>query len=894
MSSASLTQSRIVVRGKNWTEQAWQWVKRNPDAWPAAAIIAATLIAYHFTLASMFDFLRLDTPLAYLPLLPLFCVGIAVVTWRRYANAPRPIQDRQIDFLVGIPMVVVALLFITLAPVIASTYYWTDRADVLSLALFAAGATIIGYGITWFWRMKASFLFLVLMWPALYLHVLPSLMQKFADGTNAALAQIVHVLPLGVTLGGQPGLLVVNQAHAAPLQISVGSACSGANSVLGFALIGGAIMTTLGGGKGRKLLWWTAGMVLAFIFNIFRLVSILALASWGHPSLALGGYHAVIGLILFAIVVMVMLFALPWFGLRTKDPVTTDVAVTRRAAKKVKVDATSPLGTSSLLEQHLTAKALEGSTPSVASDASTVDDSANAASTPAAHPITSSSPAMPARVFSAIFRPARSAAKFTAVSFGLAAASAVLFAIANITRLGVASAIASGHTPSIDAGSGNDAFVGATGFFMYLFLAVGGISLLVWLWRTVTNNEVLGAEGTKFSPLFSVGSWFIPLANLVLVPRALMEAWRAAEPSADVSTGESRAKLRAPRTILAFWITFVVAYFSSFAISGAATGTGKALAGSMTQSAILSIVAAVFRIVAAILAVRLVLSLTDRQERRTSLRRVEMVKSAAETAPVAAPSAGAVPAASFLTRLAARPERPWTLQRKLATGAVLVLTAIVALADQGLQPYAAFNDGSGSPTVKPFGNATAPKGWSVYQIAEYPWATQYFGDNSTWYRYTVTPPGTQAVAYADVILTDDKGSLDTYNLQNCFLFHNYDIRTSEKIDLGNGVYGLLLNYTDPATNTKWGTVSWAWPVEYKNDTYYERVTPTSSPLQGAPSNAPSFQPQGGLQDVFLDLLNGVSGGHNDPSAAPQYRNVDSALEGTSTALVSHAVTGKAV
>src|SRR5207247_5447343 len=114
-------------------------------AWPAAAIVAATLVAYHFTLTSLYDFLRLDTPLAYLPLLPLFCIGIAIITARRYEKATRPIQDRQIDFLVGIPLVVLALLLMTLAPVIASSYYWSDRADVVSLGLFAAGATIIGY-----------------------------------------------------------------------------------------------------------------------------------------------------------------------------------------------------------------------------------------------------------------------------------------------------------------------------------------------------------------------------------------------------------------------------------------------------------------------------------------------------------------------------------------------------------------------------------------------------------------------------------------------------------------------------------------------------------------------------------------------------------------------------
>ncbi|HWW10647.1 MAG TPA: exosortase/archaeosortase family protein, partial [Candidatus Acidoferrales bacterium] len=517
------------------------------------------------------------------------------ITANRYAHAPKPIMDRQIDFLVGIPLVIVALLLITLAPVIASTYYWTDRADVVSMAMFAAGATIIAYGITWFWRLKAAFLFLLLMWPALYLHLMAGVMQSFSNWTNAMMAQVVHHLPLGASLGSNAGDVIINQASGSPLTISIGTACSGADTVLGFALVGGAVLTVLGGGKGRKLLWWVAGMVMAFALNIIRLTSIIALAHAGHPSFALGGYHAVIGLVLFAIAVLVMLWALPWFGLHLKEPIA---------------------------------------------------------------PVAKSSVAPPAPI-----------------------------------------------APAPDHVSG-----------------------------PVAGMTIFGATH-------------------------------------------------------------------------------------------------------------------------------------------------------------ARSARAWTRGRKIATGAVLLLTAFVALADHGLQPYAAFDDGSGAPTVKPFvATAAAPAGWQVFQIAEYSWAKQYFGDNSTWNRYSVVPPHSHGIAYADVVLTSDKSTLDTYNLLNCFLFHNYDIRTSERVDLGGGVYGLLLNYSDPATNTKWGTVSWAWPVTYKGDTYYERIALTSSPIQGsAAASAPSFQPQGGIQDIFLDLLNGVSGGHNDPAAAPLFRTVDNALQSEAQVLVHRAV-----
>jgi hypothetical protein len=233
--------------------------------------------------------------------------------------------------------------------------------------------------------------------------------------------------------------------------------------------------------------------------------------------------------------------------------------------------------------------------------------------------------------------------------------------------------------------------------------------------------------------------------------------------------------------------------------------------------------------------------------------------------------------------------RNWRRRRTLAISAVIVLTAVVALVDQGLQPYAAFDDGSGSPTVNAFTAAeSAPAGWAVHPMAQYPWVTQYFGANSTWIRYSIAAAHSGDV-YADVVLTDDKSSLDTYNLLNCFLFHDYDIRTSSRIDLGGGVFGLLLNYADPVTSTRWSTVSLAWPVTHNGNPYYERIALTSSPLQAPASPAPGFQPAGGVQDIFLGLLNGVSGGRNDPAAAAFYSNVDTSLRAEAQVLVQRAV-----
>ena len=232
----------------------------------------------------------------------------------------------------------------------------------------------------------------------------------------------------------------------------------------------------------------------------------------------------------------------------------------------------------------------------------------------------------------------------------------------------------------------------------------------------------------------------------------------------------------------------------------------------------------------------------------------------------------------------------------------MALLAIgVGLANHGLAPFAAFQDGTGSPTVRPFSTASAPAGWTVAFQAEYPWATQYFGPNATYTRYIVEArlPGGSAsngvatfaapanLVYADVVRTDDKGSLDAYNLQNCFLFHNYNIATSQRIDVGNGVTALLLNYDDPATKARWATVSWAWPVDNKGATYYERVALTSSLLVSGPDA--DVSPSGGVNGFFVNVLNLLNGSHDDPKLATLYKNADGALKSAAASLISFAV-----
>ncbi|HEX4578475.1 MAG TPA: archaeosortase/exosortase family protein [Candidatus Dormibacteraeota bacterium] len=576
---ASLRSSRLGVTG-GFVDALAAPVRRYRALWPAAVIVVVTLIAYPLTWGSMFDYLHLQTPLSYLPLLPLFSLSIALFTASRYRDSPPVVRDRQTDWLIAIPMLVAAVALVVVVPPMASTYYWSSRADVLSMAFFVAALVTLIYGVTWLWRIKASLLFLVLTWAALYLALIPGLMQSFTDATNSALATVVHALPLGVSLTSSPGVLLVHQANGASLAVSVGTACSGADAVLGFLLIGGVILTATGRGRGRKLLWMAVGLSMTFLVNVVRLTSVVALAAAGQPGLALGEYHAVVGLIVFGIVLAMMILLLPLFGLRPR-----------------------------------------------------------------------------ARV----------------------------------------------------ASSGRGA--------------------------------------------------------------------------------------------------------------GAASGVN-------TQPAV------------------------SRRRRYTT----------------------------FAT--------------------MTTLAILLGVANHNLAPFAAFQDGSGSPTVRPFSTGSAPTGWGVRYETAYGWATQYFGANATYTRYFVwhNAPGisSQAAAaaahrfvYADVVRTDDKGSLDAYNLQNFFLLHNYAITTSRRVDVGGGVTALLLNYSDPTSGYRWATISWDWPVANQGQPSYERVA-LSSGLTTRGVDA-DISPTGGVNGFMVGVLNLFNGSHDDPNADSLYKGTDLTLQSDAAALIAFAV-----
>jgi hypothetical protein len=139
----------------------------------------------------------------------------------------------------------------------------------------------------------------------------------------------------------------------------------------------------------------------------------------------------------------------------------------------------------------------------------------------------------------------------------------------------------------------------AAGLYMMAVLLVG-ILTIVWLWRATSNLERWANPPLRHKPGWAVGSWFIPILNLLIPKLLINDAWRGA--TMGGTGGRPWKKVRVPLVIHAWWASWVLGtLLIAIGSQGSETddiGAAKVSLGlSMTGSGIL-VVAAVLALVA--------------------------------------------------------------------------------------------------------------------------------------------------------------------------------------------------------------------------------------------------------------------------------------------------------
>lgn len=299
-----------------------------------ALVLATITVAYHFSLQTLVRSLGVETPLAYLGLVPIIALMLAAARSQAADHEP-DIHDRQLDYIVGMPLLAAALVMLIILPVRLSSLFWVWRLDLLSLPLFVAGAISIAFGVRAMWRLRFPIGFLLLAWPLPYSLFLTNWLQSFTDLTVAGLRVALTVFEVGRGVPGSDGSLFAITHGTTEFVVSVASACSGVNGMLGFVLAGTAFASLVKGGRLPKLMWLMGGLALIWALNVGRILLIFAVGTGWGERVAIDGLHPYIGLVVFCLGVLLMIFAMPLFGLRiapkgrTPGPATGPPPITR-------------------------------------------------------------------------------------------------------------------------------------------------------------------------------------------------------------------------------------------------------------------------------------------------------------------------------------------------------------------------------------------------------------------------------------------------------------------------------------------------------------------------------------------------------------------------------------
>ena len=282
-------------------------------------LVVVTILAYHYSLESLLQTIGFDTPLAYVGLVPLFAAGLAVVHHVPRRAEPA-IHDRQLDYILGVPLLGVAIAMVFVLPRHLGAMYWVERLDLLSLPIFVAGATVLLFGTRMAWRQKIPILYLFLAWPWPYTSILLGALGGFTSITLAGLKALLNVIPVASPVSGvdNAGLFQVSY-HGHSFPVSVVTACSGIDGMVGFLLVGAAFASIAGGPFLRKVLWLATGLLLLWTTNLLRLLLIFWVGSVAGEHLALNVLHPIAGLVIFSVGTLLMAVLARPFGLRLGD-----------------------------------------------------------------------------------------------------------------------------------------------------------------------------------------------------------------------------------------------------------------------------------------------------------------------------------------------------------------------------------------------------------------------------------------------------------------------------------------------------------------------------------------------------------------------------------------------
>jgi len=190
-------------------------------------------------------------------------------------------------------------------------------------------------------------------------------------------------------------------------------------------------------------------------------------------------------------------------------------------------------------------------------------------------------------------------------------ASSALLVAALAHRISVVRDFRAGHFGNIlQRAQDADDVVNGASFVFVLTQAAIAVLFVIWMFRAAKNNEALGREGARFGPGWSIGSWFIPFANLVIPVLITQDLWRGS--SAEVTRADRGWRAASGSALVGWWWAAWLLSIVRFTYSGSGLNESGSLDDIETSNTV-ALVGVVFLAIAAVLALFVVRALARRQ-----------------------------------------------------------------------------------------------------------------------------------------------------------------------------------------------------------------------------------------------------------------------------------------
>lgn len=130
--------------------------------------------------------------------------------------------------------------------------------------------------------------------------------------------------------------------------------------------------------------------------------------------------------------------------------------------------------------------------------------------------------------------------------------------------------------------------------------------------------------------------------------------------------------------------------------------------------------------------------------------------------------------------------------------------------------------------VPDFSQSSIP-GWRTEFVASYaPAARLLLGPDASWDRmlYSSSPTAqlrSSVPIYVDVFDAADVGALSSHGIEVCYGFVTYQVGGQADVDLGSGVTGHFVSYTDLSLHRDWSGLWWEWPYAANGSLRQQRV-----------------------------------------------------------------------